>query len=377
MTRARDVANIDGVLTTKGDIYAATAASTPARLGVGSNGETLVADSSTSTGLRYQVPVNVNPILNSAYQIWQRGTSMAGSGSAYCADRWQAFRAVAGSTYSRQLTNDTTNLPNIQYCLRLSRDSGNTATNAIFASQGFETVNSIPYAGKTVTLSLYARKGANFSATSDLLNVQVITGTGTDQNWISGYTGQAVPISSTATLTTTWQRFTFTGTIATTATELSVSINFAPTGTAGAADYAEITGIQLEVGSVATPFKTYAGTIQGELAACQRYYTRINSINAFAIFGMAETFSTTRAYGYFAYPVVMRTSPSLAFSAGSTFALGHSGTSTTCTAMGQATCTITAGQFVADVASGLTVGRGARLTDNGSNNSFIEISAEL
>jgi hypothetical protein len=53
MTRARDVANIDGLLTTKGDIYAATAASTPARLGVGSNNTVLTADSAEATGLKW------------------------------------------------------------------------------------------------------------------------------------------------------------------------------------------------------------------------------------------------------------------------------------------------------------------------------------
>ena len=41
MTRARDVANIDGVLTTTGDTYYASAAGTPARLGVGSTGQVL------------------------------------------------------------------------------------------------------------------------------------------------------------------------------------------------------------------------------------------------------------------------------------------------------------------------------------------------
>ena len=40
-------------VTTKGDLVAATAASTPARLAVGNNGETLVADSSTATGLKW------------------------------------------------------------------------------------------------------------------------------------------------------------------------------------------------------------------------------------------------------------------------------------------------------------------------------------
>lgn len=56
MSRSRDVANIDTILTTKGDIYAATAASTPARLGVGTNGQVLTAASTTSTGLEWATP---------------------------------------------------------------------------------------------------------------------------------------------------------------------------------------------------------------------------------------------------------------------------------------------------------------------------------
>lgn len=56
MTRARDVANIDGILTAKGDIYAATAAATPDRLGVGANDTVLTADSSTATGLKWAIP---------------------------------------------------------------------------------------------------------------------------------------------------------------------------------------------------------------------------------------------------------------------------------------------------------------------------------
>jgi hypothetical protein len=41
MTRARDVANIDGLLTTTGDTYYASAAGTPARLGVGTTGQVM------------------------------------------------------------------------------------------------------------------------------------------------------------------------------------------------------------------------------------------------------------------------------------------------------------------------------------------------
>lgn len=45
MTRARDVANIDGILTTTGDTYYASAAATPARLGIGTAGQVLAVNS--------------------------------------------------------------------------------------------------------------------------------------------------------------------------------------------------------------------------------------------------------------------------------------------------------------------------------------------
>ena len=41
MTRARDVANIDGILTTTGDTFYASAAGTPARLGIGTTGQVM------------------------------------------------------------------------------------------------------------------------------------------------------------------------------------------------------------------------------------------------------------------------------------------------------------------------------------------------
>lgn len=48
-----DAATQKATLTTKGDIYAASAASTPARLAVGANDTVLTADSSTATGLKW------------------------------------------------------------------------------------------------------------------------------------------------------------------------------------------------------------------------------------------------------------------------------------------------------------------------------------
>jgi hypothetical protein len=85
-------------------------------------------------------------------------------------------------------------------------------------------------------------------------------------------------VDSSATLTTTWQRFTFTFAVGATATELSVALTNVTTGTAGADDYFEITGVQLELGTTATTFSRAGGTIQGELAACQRYYSKSYNI---------------------------------------------------------------------------------------------------
>ena len=51
-----DAKTAKSTLTTKGDIYAATGASTPARLAVGTNGHTLVADSAQATGLKWAAP---------------------------------------------------------------------------------------------------------------------------------------------------------------------------------------------------------------------------------------------------------------------------------------------------------------------------------
>jgi hypothetical protein len=374
MATGRVPTTANSPLTAKGDLF--TYSTAPARLAVGSNGETIVADSSTSTGLRYTAgTVQENPILNSAFQVWQRGTSFTSTGTSfYTADRWCMNSIASGRTFSRQVTNDTTNLPNIQYAMRVARNSGNSDLASMLLTQSMETVNSIPFAGKTVTFSFYARAGANYSATSNRLAIYLITGTGTDQNRSPAtYTGEAYAVNNqTATLTTTWQRFTFTGNVGATATEIAAYFDFSPTGTAGANDWYEITGVQIDIGSVALPFRTYAGTIQGELAACQRYYWRNQSTTGFVV---GDYYTSTRFFGAYKFPTTMRIAPSFAAS-GTTIATVYSNGS------GRASTNIVTGDISQDfglvefVTAAATAGHGGHIVCS-TGSSYLEWSAEL
>jgi hypothetical protein len=374
------------IVDAKGDLISATGSDVPARLAVGNNGETLVADSSTSTGLRYTAGNPIpNPTLNAAMQLWQRGTSFTITTPVYTADRWQAGRGsnVAGSTVTRQVTNDTTNLPSIQYSLRFQRDSGNTATNPLYLAQSFESVNSIPFAGKTVTLSFYARAGANYSAVSNVLAARLLSGTGTDQNLLTaGYTGSTTVIGQNATLTTTWQRFTFTASIASTATEIGLFFESNPSGTAGANDWFEITGLQIDIGSVALPFRTNGATIQGELAACQRYYFRAVSGAAYGQFGGNPAYSASLASPAIPFPVTMRVPPTSVETSGvGTFICeNNSSTSTsgfTTIALNTGVTTSQYGVLDISKTSSFTTGIFYKLIANNSTTAYVGFSAEL
>lgn len=249
-----------------------------------------------------------NGVINGAFDIWQRGTSITlGATQAYTADRWYSYRGglVTGYIVSRQASS----LTGIQYAARVQRNTGDTSTQVLTFQYNAESADSYRFAGQTVTMSFYVRAGANYSAASSALNFTLQYGTGTDQTLANGLTGQTAVVSTAATLTTSWQRVTATASIPSTATQVVMSFTYTPVGTAGAADYFEVTGVQVEIGAVATPFARAGGSIGGELALCQRYYYRIAPGLANAIIGLGFASSTTSARMQFASKVTMRVSP--------------------------------------------------------------------
>jgi hypothetical protein len=322
-----------------------------------------------------------NRVLNSNFSVFQRGTSFTGTFATgtgtYTADRWLAYIGAGANTISRQVTGDTTNLPFIQYCLRVARDSGQTGTNTVYLANGFESVNSIPLAGKTVVLSFYARAGANYSSASNALLANVITGTGTDQNVISGLTGGVNAISQTATLTTTWQRFTYSATLAATATQVAVRFDRTPVGTAGANDYYEITGVQLEVANTASPYAPNCPTFATELAACQRYFYLSASGTSKPI-GNGNNNSATLMRAVIPFPVTMRTTPTVGTTGtASDYLIRFTGSTANLNAVPSLeTATEQQIRLACNVASGLTAGQGIALI--GANSTiYLSYSAEL
>jgi hypothetical protein len=359
MATGRIPTTANSPLTAKGDLFTFSTGS--AKLAVGSNGDTLIADSATATGLNYK-PLDAagkNDIINGGFDIAQRGTSgtFTTTAKAFCFDRWYLNATTGASmTYSQQAST----VAGTRYCARVGRTAANTNTTNIALAQDIETSNSITYAGQTITISFYARAGANFSAASNALTHYVIQGTGTDQSdYSAGFTGRTVLSTGTATLTTSFQRFSYTATVAASTTELNFQTSYVPVGTAGANDYYEITGVQIELGSTATTFSRAGGTIQGELAACQRYYVRIGdssgASNQRLARGSANT--TTGIQLTATLPVTLRTGASSTVDyanlqwyngsagVGAISSVTMSATSTTNPAIAAATTGVVAGTF--------------------------------
>jgi hypothetical protein len=261
----------------------------------------------------------------------------------------------------------------------VARDSGNSGLGIIYLGYNLETADSYKYAGKTVTLSFWAKAGADFSSASSALSVVWASGTGTNQKQMDGFTGSSSLANSSVTLTTLWQRFSFTAAVPSNSTQQGFQFNYTPVGTAGAADNFEIVGVQQEFGSIPTNFKRAGGgTIQGELAACQRYYCRFTAGAAtVAVYGSATNPSTTQGNAWVKYPMTMRSTPS-SFDSASICIRESSGARRTLSSIVLDTAVTNADlAFIYGTISGGTVGTTGQLTADGTTAGYIGFSAEL
>jgi hypothetical protein len=321
-----------------------------------------------------------NKIINGDFGVWQRGTSYTLTAiSTYgAADRFRYWHN--GSTVGTNTVSQETFTPGSapvagyesQFFQRATTTTLGTGQTVFDSWQRIENVRT--FAGQAITFSVWAKSSGSRNLTLEVA-----------QNFGSGGSTQVTTtILSSAATTTGWVRYSGTITMPSvsgktigTNSYLNMAIRFSGVV---AGDTFDIWGVQLEAGSIATPFQTATGTLQGELAACQRYYQRLQINGVSSLFGSGFCDSTTSALIKFPFAVPMRVAPT---------ALEQSGTATdyaTRTAGSTNTiCNLVPSHFGATtyeaavnfgVALGLVAGQGAFGRSNATT-AYLGWSAEL
>ena len=337
------------------------------------------------------INANVNPftagknrIINGNFSVNQRAFSSSANPAdgTYTFDRWAVASAGGTRTYSLQAftpgTAPVTGYEGTNFARTVT--SGQSAAGDYAAYyQRIEDVRT--FANSTVTISFWAKASTGTPK----------VGTAFDQRFGTGGSGTVTTSAGDVTISTSWARYSVTKLVPSVSgktigpnSDISLFL-FSSAGASLSAYTAigvqnatiDIWGVQVEQGSVATAFQTATGTIQGELAACQRYYWRGVPTQSFSVLssGGFGTTSTT-ANIFFSLPVPLRAQPTavdystigiwdstVATIAITNVALNNSGNNTTNV---QVTC-----------ASGVVANRPYVILSNNSTSGFIGFSAEL
>jgi len=243
-----------------------------------------------------------NLIINGGFDVWQRGTSF-NNNVGYTADRWiVATYASDWSSAPATLTKEMLSSPlpdgyqgtYAQYAMQPS-------SAYFYSRQKVENVRTL--GGKTVTLSFWAKvDSGTMGINIDIQNNHGSGGspdTSTGSNWL--------------TATDTWTKHTLTLNVPSidgkTIGDNSYSHVWIKSDNGTCANKTfQITQVQLELGSVATPFehRSYGE----ELALCQRYYLSFGSANWWLL-----PINTDNTGGYrrndLPFPVQMRARPTM------------------------------------------------------------------
>ena len=256
-----------------------------------------------------------NKIINGDFNINQRSFTSSTTDGAYGFDRW-LMEASGGATYSAQ-TFTVGSAPVAGYesknFARIATTGQSGAGVYTLLEQKIENVRT--FAGQTATVSFWA-KAASAGAK---------IGMELSQSFGAGGSTQVNTQLGAVTLTTSWARYSLSvavpsisGKTIGTADSLTLGLwtsagtTFATRASSIGIQTAtiDVWGVQVEAGSYATPFQTATGTIQGELAACERYYWRTTSEGSFgALTPVAGSFSTSEVDAMLQLPVSMRVKP--------------------------------------------------------------------
>ena len=345
-----------------------------------------------------------NIIINGAMQISQRATSASGKGDADGYFTLDRFRMTHGATSAGRYTmtqSAVTDLSGFSNALKIdctTADTSIAAGEALIVQhrvEGFnlQSLKATSTSTRAFTVSFYAKSNA-----SRAINTEIRFGNGTNKQ-----------ATKTHTIGTSWARYTMTVPAAS-STQIdndnshemdlnfwihagstyqggtvnsSLHANDATTRAAGIGSIfastdntLEITGVQIEVGSQATPFEHRS--FGEELALCQRYYYELVN-GAAQSFAMGTYYSSTLITSDVRFPVTMRATPTVTVATGSSYYIAYSGAAgdsfDTFTAVQRATTNGAALDCDGNGVSG-TQGHGCQLSTQNAS-AFIVASAEL
>jgi hypothetical protein len=341
-----------------------------------------------------------NRIINGAMVIDQRnaGASVtATTAFPYTVDRWQCGGSVNSKFTVQQSSTTPTGFVNSSLITSSSAYTVGASEYFLFqqaiegyniADLGWGTANA-----KTITLSFQVRSSLTGTFGG------AITNSANDRSYPFTYTistantWTSISITIAGDTSGTWLttngigmsiRFslgtgsTYSGTAGVWAGTFYASATGATSvvGTNGATFY--ITGVQLEIGTSATPFERRL--YNQELANCQRYFITFGGDSTNQNFFITQAYSTTQFNGgALPFPVKMRTTPTFSYSALSDFYSQNSTagayTPTAITQSGGEVSTM-CGVIGGTVASGLSAGN-ASLFFAQTANARLRFSAEL
>jgi len=302
-------------------------------------GDSLVYDGSDWTN--QPLTTRRNLLYNGAMQVHQRGTSVTGITTAgyYTADRF-AFTVFTQGTWTQSIENDAPTGSGFRKSFKVlctTADAAPSGTDVVLVQhktegQNLQSIRKGTSEAKELTLSFWVKSNVTGTYTarlSDNDNARHVAATysvvssgvwekkvitfpadttgaldndnnsSLDLNFGLG----AGPDRTSGTLPVVWESTVV-------ANQLVGQTNLA----AATNNYWQITGVQLEVGPVATPFEFKS--FGEELLECQRYYYAVAPVAIGHPFGNGSYYGAGDFYSVVPHPVFMRASPTYTSTAG-------------------------------------------------------------
>jgi len=346
----------------------------------GTNGVTF-PDSSLQTAAASPFGLK-NRIINGDMRIDQRnaGASVASPSDTYTLDRFYSRQVGGGVASIQQSSTAPTGFNNSLLFTVTTADSSIVTTDRYYIRQSIEGYNVSDLGwgtanAQTITLSFWVRSSVTGTFGGSLQNDAV------DRSYIFTYSISSANTWEQKTVTIagdtsgTWLKTNGAGLIVqwslgmgptyltsagswTSGNYLSATGSTNLIATNGATWY--ITGVQLEIGTSATPFER---RMYGqELALCQRYYYRFNPAGSGSnTLGIGFADSTTSSQHTHFFPIPMRTNPTALEQSGTAgnYAIRYTGASVaTCSSVPTfSDANTTNATFNLTVSSGLTGGQ--------------------